>query len=119
VGKKILSQHEKYRKAFSIAQKIATVASEASGKQFDERLSCLKKLLGAWQESEEVKIEISQEKNAPSIDEFKETLIESKPPECTQIGTESDQHMPQDKEIGSESSQHIPRDKAESNNSNN
>lgn len=51
VRKKVLSRHDKYRKAFSIAQKIADVASEASGKQFDERLACLKSLLDAWQES--------------------------------------------------------------------
>ena len=33
------------------------VASEASGKQFDECLACLKSLLDAWQECEEVKLE--------------------------------------------------------------
>lgn len=102
VGKKILSRHEKYRKAFSITQKIADVASEASGRQFDKRLACLKKLLGAWQECEEVKIE----KNAPSIDD----------PEGTQVETESGQNMPQDKEIGSESSQRMSQNKAEGNN---
>ena len=66
MGKKVLSQHEKYTKTFFIAQKIVNVAIEASGQQFDKLVACLKRLLGAWQEGKEVRIE-------PLIDGFKES----------------------------------------------
>ena len=64
-ARKILSAHEKYRKVFFVAQKIAGVASEASGSQFHERLLCLKNLLGAWENGEEVELRVG--KNQASI----------------------------------------------------
>ena len=40
----VLSQHEKFRKANSVAQKLATLASEVSMKEFNSRLACLKEI---------------------------------------------------------------------------
>ena len=107
-GENVLSRHDKYRKAFSIAQKIANVASEASGKQFDERLACLKSLLDAWQECEEVKIE---KENSLS-------MIKSKSSEETERETESGSRISDHEEVGCISNQCMPQAKTEGNNSN-
>jgi hypothetical protein len=50
---------------FFVAQKIAGVASEASGSQFHERLLCLKNLLRAWENG--VEVELRAGKNQASI----------------------------------------------------
>lgn len=43
--KKVLSQHEKYRKVFGLAQKLASVASETSRDLFYRRLATLQDIL--------------------------------------------------------------------------
>eukprot|EP00794_Sanderia_malayensis_P001024 gene1024-346_t len=52
--RKVLSQHEKYRKAFAIAQKLASVSSEIPIRQFNSHLDVLKTILSAWEEEKHV-----------------------------------------------------------------
>jgi len=60
-AKKVLSQHEKYRKAFHIMQKLASLASEAPMREFEEQLETLEKLLALWQNgSQAVVVEASE-----------------------------------------------------------
>ena len=49
VTKPILSQQEKYRKAFHITQKLASLAAEAPMREFDEKLKCLENILSIWE----------------------------------------------------------------------
>ena len=42
------SQHEKHRKAFSIAQRLAALASQATGAQFDMCLRQMQQLEDEW-----------------------------------------------------------------------
>lgn len=46
---KVVSQHEKYRKAYHVTQKLASLASEAPMREFEEQLATLEKLLALWQ----------------------------------------------------------------------
>ena len=46
---KVLSQHEKYRKAYHVTQKLASLASEAPMREFGEQLATLEKILALWQ----------------------------------------------------------------------
>ena len=52
--KPILSQHDKYRKAFHVAQKLSTVVSESPMREFKEKLAVLEKLLELWEQGNEV-----------------------------------------------------------------
>lgn len=52
--KKILSQHDKYRKAFEVTHALASLASEASGKLFQNRLATLHHILDLWKNGKEV-----------------------------------------------------------------
>lgn len=52
--KPILSQHDKYRKAFHVAQKLSTVVSESPMREFDEKLAVLEKLLKLWEQGHKV-----------------------------------------------------------------
>ena len=54
--KKVLSQHEKYRKAFEVTRTLASLASEASGKLFQTRLATLQHILELWKDGKEVAI---------------------------------------------------------------
>ena len=51
--KPILSQHDKYRKAFHVAQKLSTVVSESPMREFKEKLAVLEKLLELWEQGNE------------------------------------------------------------------
>jgi len=47
--KSILSQQEKYRKAYHVTQKLASLASEAPMREFGEKLKYLEKILSIWE----------------------------------------------------------------------
>ena len=59
--KPILSQHDKYRKAFHVAQKLSTVVSESPMREFNEKLAILEKLLEMWEQGNEVILSIASE----------------------------------------------------------
>lgn len=76
--RKVLSQHEKYRKAFGVAQKLASIASEASKSRFNT----LQQILGTLQAEKEVTGKIGDgkdytEENTPSSfpDTHQESLL--------------------------------------------
>uniref|UniRef100_A0A1X7USG1 ZSWIM3 N-terminal domain-containing protein n=1 Tax=Amphimedon queenslandica TaxID=400682 RepID=A0A1X7USG1_AMPQE len=48
-AKKILSQNEKYRTAYNIAQKLASLLSESSGRDYRQKLSILKDIVSIWE----------------------------------------------------------------------
>ena len=52
--KPILSQHEKYRKAYHVTQKLTAVVSESPMREFNEKLAVLEKLLHMWEQGNEV-----------------------------------------------------------------
>jgi len=60
----VLSQHEKFRKANSIAQKLATLASEVSMKEFNSRLACLEEVTKIWERGGHLSVECCDEVDA-------------------------------------------------------
>jgi len=52
--KKILNAHEKYRSAHVEAKRLASLASEATGKQFEQRLMILKYIANAWEQDKNI-----------------------------------------------------------------
>lgn len=59
--KPILSQHDMYRKAFHVTQKLSTVVSESPMREFNEKLATLEKLLEMWEQGNEVILSIASE----------------------------------------------------------
>ena len=55
---KILSQQEKYHKVYSIAQKLADVASDISSREFGYVVECLKQIVTAWEQGKHVVVEV-------------------------------------------------------------
>ena len=53
----VLSQHEKFRKANSVAQKLATLASEVSMEEFKSRLACLEEITKIWERGGHLSVE--------------------------------------------------------------
>ena len=51
-----LSQHEKFCKANILTTELATVVSEASRRQFYQRLDVLKELIDGWKNGEEMAV---------------------------------------------------------------
>ena len=49
ISKPILSQQEKYRKAFHASQKLASLASEAPMRKFNKKLRCLEEIARIWE----------------------------------------------------------------------
>ena len=47
---KVLSECEKYRKAFTIAQKLASVASHLSMRSFQYGIHCIEQIVNAWEQ---------------------------------------------------------------------
>lgn len=47
--KRILSQNEKYQKAFRVTQKLTSILAEAPMRQFDGKLASLQKLVQVWE----------------------------------------------------------------------
>lgn len=82
--KKVLSQHEKYRKVFGLVQKLASVASETSRDLFYRRLATLQDILEVWQQGRDIRLDSEQK---PSVTEDLD---------CTNsisVGKEHDQKM--------------------------
>jgi zinc finger SWIM domain-containing protein 3 len=52
--KPILSQHDKYRKAFRITQKLTSIVSEAPMREFEEKLESLKRIVHMWETGSQV-----------------------------------------------------------------
>ena len=65
--KPILSQHDKYRKAFHVAQKLSTVVSESPMREFNEKLAVLEKLLEMWEQGSEIIISSASEVDIKGI----------------------------------------------------
>lgn len=55
--KPILSQHDKYHKAFRVTQKLTSILSEAPMREFEEKLGTVKKLIQIWQDGSEVMLQ--------------------------------------------------------------
>ena len=66
--KKILSQHDKYRKAFEVTRTLASLASEASGKLFQNRLATLHRILDSWKNGKEVVLNIENDARSGNDD---------------------------------------------------
>jgi len=60
----VLSQHEKFRKANSVTQKLATLASEVSMKEFNSRLACLEEIKRIWEQGGHLLVECCDEVGA-------------------------------------------------------
>ena len=55
--KAILSQHEKYHKAFRITQKLTSILSEAPMREFEEKLSTVNGLIRMWEDGSQVTLQ--------------------------------------------------------------
>ena len=55
---KVLSQHEKYRKILTIGQRLASIASCISTREFSYAMQCLEKIAKAWEQGQQVAIQI-------------------------------------------------------------
>ena len=53
---KVLSESEKYRKAFTLAQKLASVASHLSMRSFQYGIHCIEQIVNAWEQGNSVVI---------------------------------------------------------------
>ncbi|CAB3995110.1 zinc finger SWIM domain-containing 1-like [Paramuricea clavata] len=63
--KKIMSQHEKYRKTFATCQALATCASEFPMREFHQKNAILEMILAAWRNEN---VEIQPDKSVPLAD---------------------------------------------------
>lgn len=52
--KPVLSQHDKYRKSFHVAQRLASVVSDSPMREFNEKLATLNRLLHMWEQGDAV-----------------------------------------------------------------
>ena len=66
---KVLSQNEKYRKIFVLAQKLANVASHISTREFSYAVQCLEKVLKAWEQGQQITIEVVDTKSCHDEEE--------------------------------------------------
>ena len=64
--KPILSQHDKYRKAFRITQKLTSIVSEAPMREFEEKLESLKRIVHMWETGSQVILQDAAE--FPDVD---------------------------------------------------
>ena len=83
--KRILSQHEKYRKAFDVAKQLASICSEVTTREYPSYLGVLEDLLEHWRMGQRVSLKQYDDK----IDECNET----------DENDESLQHMKEVKEM--------------------
>ena len=65
--KTILSQHQKFRKALSVAQELSSLASEVGMAEFEERLSLLKQLRDTWANGRKARIQAVLNDNEGSL----------------------------------------------------
>ena len=56
--KKVLSQHDKYRKVYSISQKLANLASYIPTREFSYAVECLENIVNAWAEGKRVTVQV-------------------------------------------------------------
>lgn len=61
--KRILSQHEKYRKAFDVAKQLASVCSEVSTREYPSYLGVLEDLLDSWRMGQRVSLKRFDDKS--------------------------------------------------------
>ena len=52
--KPLLSQHDKYRKSFHVAQRLASVVSESPMREFNDKFATLNRLLRMWEQGDAV-----------------------------------------------------------------
>eukprot|EP00102_Acyrthosiphon_pisum_P020606 XP_016657816.1 PREDICTED: zinc finger SWIM domain-containing protein 1-like [Acyrthosiphon pisum] len=71
--KRIYNQHEKFQYAYTQAKRLASLASEASGTEFQKRLKLLNLIANAWETNQEVNLDglASQE----SLNETEDLII--------------------------------------------
>ena len=58
---RVLSQHEKYRKVFDLSQRLASIASDISTREFSYAVDCLEKIVRSWEQGKHVKVEVVEE----------------------------------------------------------
>lgn len=68
---KIPSQQEKYHKVYSIAQKLAYIASDISSREFGYAVECLKQIVAAWEQGKYVVVEVVHDDANDCADEGK------------------------------------------------
>ena len=64
----ILSQQDKYRKAFHVAQRHSGVVSESPMREFNEKMQVLKRLLNLWEQGDEVVLQRASDIQSPGTD---------------------------------------------------
>ena len=64
----ILSQQDKYRKAFHVAQRLSGVVSESPMREFNEKMQVLKRLLNLWERADEVVLQRASDIQSPGTD---------------------------------------------------
>jgi len=64
----ILSQQDKYRKAFHVAQRLSGVVSESPMREFNEKMQVLKRLLNLWEQGDEVVLQRASDIQSPGTD---------------------------------------------------
>ena len=55
---KVLSQHEKYRKAYGVAKKLVDIASDLSMREFPYAMNGLEQIASAWEQGKHVVIQV-------------------------------------------------------------
>ena len=102
--RRAVSQQERFRQAFRVSQKLASVAAENTGIRFEVRLNQLKELLSAWENSQDVVItRVANEEDQQASGSatpaqeitYTETTIEHEHQDDTDA-TENDQIFDQD-----------------------
>ena len=103
--KKILSQHEKYRKAFEVTRSLASLASEASGKLFQSRLATLHHILDTWKNGKEVGLNIAEDNDGSGDsnddDTHDQPMLQKEPGEIIENDLSSHDNKPQEEENSS------------------
>lgn len=69
---RVLSQHDKYRKAFPISQKLANLASYISMREFSYAVECLESIVKAWEQGKRVTVHVVDASAEQGDDEFTE-----------------------------------------------
>ena len=69
---RVLSQQEKYHKVYSIAQKLADIASDISTREFGYAVECLQQIATAWEQGKRVFVEVINDDGIDEGEIFKE-----------------------------------------------
>ena len=81
------SQNEKYRRAFQVAQRLAALASEATGGIYDQRVRQLKALEETWKNETAVPSTIDRD-NHPETSDFNE-LLDTRPDHVASVDSDN------------------------------